>query len=147
MQRILVCTDGEEHTLKAQEHAVTLAEQFRASVMGLYVQSPFLKKFTHEIYAVNRNECCQHLDDSLRREGLEALEALQQRCAQRGVTYNSKIREGDIAEEIISEASTGGYDLLIMGAKLLGNWRERLESVNVPLAVFKRAPIPMLFVR
>lgn len=147
MQRILICTDGEEHSLKAEEHAITLGERFGASVMGLYVQSPFLKKFTHEIYAVNRNECRQHLDDALRREGLLALEALGRRCAERGVTYNSSIREGDIVEEIVSEASTGRYDLLIMGAKLLGTWRERLESVNIPLAVFKLAPIPMLFVR
>lgn len=147
MQRILVCTDGEEHTLKAEEHAIVLAERFGASVMGLYVQSPFLKKFTHEIYAVNRNECRQHLDDALRREGLLALEAFGRRCAKRGLSYFSRIREGDIVEEIVDEASTGGYDLLVMGAKLLDTWRSRLESVNIPLAVFKRAPIPMLFVR
>jgi nucleotide-binding universal stress UspA family protein len=147
MKLILICTDGEEHTLKAEEQALTIGERFGASVMGLYVQSPFLKKFTHEIYAVNRNECRQHLDEALRREGVLALEALGRRCGERGVSYDSKIREGDIVEEIVDEASTGGYDLLVMGAKLLNTWRERLESVNIPLAVFKRSPIPTLFVR
>jgi nucleotide-binding universal stress UspA family protein len=147
MKLILVCTDGEEHTVKAEEHAMVLAKQFGARLTGLYVQSPFLKKFTHEIYAVNRNECARHLDEALHNEGVLALECLGQRCAENGVSYDSQMREGDIVEEIIDEASHGGYDLLIMGAKLLDTWRSRLESVNVPLAVFKRSPIPMLFVR
>jgi len=147
MERILVCTDGEEQTLKAEERAVELAERFGATVTGLYVLSPFLKKFTHEIYAVNRNECRAHLDASLKREGEMALEALGKRCAARGVPYVPRMRHGEIADEIVSEAAEGGYDLLIMGAKLLKNWRERLESYKVPEDVFKRAPIPMMFVR
>ncbi|MFH0824591.1 MAG: universal stress protein [Pseudomonadota bacterium] len=147
MERILVCTDGEEHTVKAEKQAVELAERFGATVTGLYVQSTFLTKFTHEIYAVNRNECRRHLDDALRTEGLAALEALGGRCSERGVPYESKIREGDIAEEIVQEASEGAYDLLVMGAKLLDTWRDRLESFNVPQAVFRQAPLPMLFVR
>jgi nucleotide-binding universal stress UspA family protein len=56
------------------------------------------------------------------------------------------MRQGDVAEEILAE-STAGYDLIVMGAKLLDNWRSRLESVNVPVEIFKRAPLPMLFVR
>jgi nucleotide-binding universal stress UspA family protein len=147
MKRILVCTDGEEHTLNAEEHAVMLADCLGSKVTGLYVQSTFLKKFTHEIYAVSRNECQAHLDASLRREGEAALESLGRLCSARAVPYEPKIRQGDIAGEIVQEVTAHAYDLLIMGAKLLGNWREKLESVNVPLDVFRRAPLPMLFVR
>jgi len=147
MKTILVCTDGEEHTLKAEEHAVDLAQLLGAAVTGLYVQSTFLRKFTHEIYAVNRNECREHLDTELRREGTAALEALGRRCADRGISYEPRMRQGDVADEILEEASAGIYDLMVMGAKLLSSWRGRLESVNVPLDVFKRAPLPMLFVR
>lgn len=147
MKRILVCTDGEEHTKNAEEQALLLAERFSAHVTGLYVQSTHLSKFTHEIYAVNRNECRDHLDSELQKEGVAALDALGRICASRGIVYEPRMRQGDIAEEIVSEASQGSYDLLIMGAKLLSSWRKRLESVNVPLHVFKRAPVPMLFVR
>lgn len=146
MRRILVCTDGEPHTLGAEKQAVELAARFGAAVTGLFVQSTFLKKFTHEIYAVGRNECRDHLDSALKAEGEAALEALRQRCATAGVAYEARLRQGDIAEEILSESGRG-YDLLVMGAKLLDTWRSRLESVNVPLEVFKRAPLPMLFVR
>jgi nucleotide-binding universal stress UspA family protein len=147
MKRILVCTDGEEQTKRAEEQALVLAELFSAHVTGLYVQSTHLSKFTHEIYAVNRNECRDHLDAELQKEGAAALIALGRKCASRGILYEPRMRQGDVAEEIISEASQGSYDLLIMGAKLLSSWRERLESINVPLHVFKRSPVPMLFVR
>jgi nucleotide-binding universal stress UspA family protein len=147
MNRILVCTDGEPHSRKAEEQAVVMAELFGAEVTGLYVQSTFLRKFTYEIYAVNRNECSAHLDAELRREGIAALEALGDRCATHGVSYKSLIRQGDIAQEILAEANSGLYDLLILGAKVLSTWRERIESVNLPQAVFKGSRLPTLFVR
>ena len=147
MKRILVCTDGEEHTVKAEQKAIDLAEKFGAEITGLYVLSPFLKKFTHEIYAVNRNECRDHLDAALEREGKAALFALSQRCAERNIAFCAKMRHGDITREILAEANGGQYDLLVMGAKLLIKWRERLESFNVSLDIFKSAEPPMMFVR
>ncbi|MFO7612389.1 MAG: universal stress protein [Clostridia bacterium] len=147
MKRILVCTDGENHTLRAEEKAIELAERFGSKIIGLYVQSTFLEKFTHEIYAVNRNECRDHLNRELIKEGNAALEALARRCTALNVPFEARMRQGDIAVEIIREASEGGYDLLVMGAKLLKTWRERIESYNVSLRVFKEACVPMLFIR
>jgi nucleotide-binding universal stress UspA family protein len=146
MKRILVCTDGEPHTIGAEGHTLDLAAQSGAAVTGLYVQSTFLEKFTHEIYAVGRNECRAHLDREILAQGQAALDALGRRCAERGIPFEARMRQGDVADEIVGEASTG-YDLLVMGARRHESWRSRLESVNVPLAVFKRAPLPMLFVR
>lgn len=39
MKHILVCTDGEKHTLKAEEQAIQLAQTFGAEITGVYVQS------------------------------------------------------------------------------------------------------------
>lgn len=147
MKRILVCTDGEEHTHGAESQAMELARALGASIVGLYVLSPYLKKFTDEIYAVNRNECRAHLDDSLRREGDAALAALGRQCAERGLEYSPLMRYGDIADEIVDEAAGGDYLMLVMGSKLLKGWRERLESCNVAQDVFRRVTAPVLFVR
>lgn len=146
MKRILVCTDGEPHTVAAETRALDLAALTGASVIGLYVRSTHLEKFTHEIYAVGRNECRAHIDRELEAQGRTALDALGARCGERGVVFEARMRQGDVADEIVNEASAG-YDLLVMGARRHESWRSRLESVNVPLAVFKRAPLPMLFVR
>lgn len=147
MQRILLCTDGEEHTRAAEDLALQLAKQFRATLVGLYVLDPFLKKFTHEIYAVNREACREYLDRALTEEGNRALEALRARSAAAGVAFEAKRRCGPPEEEILQEVQEGAYDLLVMGARLLKTWRERWESVNLPQKIFLKAPIPMLFVR
>lgn len=147
MQKILLCTDGEEHTRKAEDVALQMARQFNARVVGLYVLDPFLKKFTHEIYAVNREACREHLDKHLQQEGEQALQALQEKSAAAGVQVETKMRSGPPEEEILAEIQEGGYDLLVMGAKLLTTWRERWESVNLPKKLFLQAPLPMLFVR
>jgi nucleotide-binding universal stress UspA family protein len=147
VKRILLCTDGEEQTRKAEEYAFMLAEQSGALIVGLYVVDPFLKKFTDEIYAVNRDECRDHLDKSLLDQGRLALESLSTRSKVIGVSFNSKIRYGDPAEEILKELAEGDYDILIMGAKLLKGWKQRFESVNLPKKIFKEAPLPVLFVR
>lgn len=146
MKRILVCTDGEAPAVRAEELALDLAGQGNGAVTGLYVLDPFLKKFTHEIYAVNRNECRAHLDACLLAEGEAALAALATRCAARGVAFEARLRRGDVAEEIVAEAAQG-YDLLVLGAPLLDNWRRRLASRDAPRRVFQRVTIPALFVR
>lgn len=147
MQRILVCTDGEEHSVKAESEAILIAQSLGAGVTGLYVLSPYLKKFTHEIYAVGRDECRAHLDRELLREGSAGLASFAARCATAGLECSTLIRDGYVADEILAEASSGGYRMLVMGAKLLATWRERLVSVNVPEEVFRKSTIPMLFVR
>ncbi|MDO9582768.1 MAG: universal stress protein [Desulfomicrobium sp.] len=147
MQRILVCTDGEEHSIKAEAEAILIAQTLGTGVTGLYVLSPYLKKFTHEIYAVGRNECCDHLDRELYREGSTGLKNFSSRCATAGLECITLIRNGYVAEEILAEASSGEYRMLVMGAKLLATWRERMVSVNVPAEVFRKSTIPMLFVR
>jgi len=147
MKKLLLCIDGEEQTLPAMRKALDIAGTMSAEVWGLHVVSPYLKKFTTEIYAVGRNECCDHLDASLEKEGQEALRQFVDICAAGNVTCKTVIRYGEIAGEIIAEAESGGYEMVILGAKELKTFLKRLESVNVPMDVFKRCKIPMLFVR
>ncbi len=147
MKRILLCTDGEEHTRKAEDMALSLAGCYGALLVGLYVVDPFLKKFTDEIYAVNREECRGHLDRQLREEGERALSALRERSEAEGVNFNSKMRYGPPEKEILKEIAEEAYDIVIMGSKLLKGWRQRWESVNLPKKIFASAPIPVLFVR
>jgi nucleotide-binding universal stress UspA family protein len=147
VKKLLICTDGEELAHRAEDQALHLAQRFAAHLVGLYVVDPFLQKFTFEIYAINREACREHLEKQLRQEGEKALAALQAKCAAAGVAFAAKLRYGHPEEEILREIQEGGYDLVIMGAKLLQTWRERLESVNLARKIFQLAPIPMLFVR
>lgn len=147
ISNILVCTDGEEHTSKAEEYALTLAKKFNATLAGLYVIDPFLKKFTNEIYAINRDECREHLDQSLKNEGEAALRNLSRKAESVGISTLTKMRYGDPEEEILNEMKDIKYDIVVMGGKLLKGWKERFESFNLSERVSKKSPLPILIVR
>lgn len=147
IKTILLCTDGEEHTRKAEDYAFHLARSLDADVVGLYVVDPFLKKFTNEIYAVNRDACREHLDRQLLEQGRQALDALTQRAARESIRFSSRVRHGPPEEEILKEIEEGSYGLVIMGAKLLKGWKQRFESENLPRKIFAASPAPVLFVR
>lgn len=147
ISKILICTDGEEHTTKAEEYALTLAKIFNAEIVGLYVINPFLKKFTNEIYAINRDECREHLDRSLRDEGETALINLSRKTESEGITTFTKMRYGDPEEEILNEMKDVKYDIVVIGGKLLKGWKERFESFDLPGRVLKKSPLPVLIAR
>lgn len=147
ISKILICTDGEEHTDEAEEYALTIAKKFNAEIFGLYVINPFLKKFTNEIYAINRDECREHLDRSLKNEGEIALMNLSRKAETEGVAIYTKMRYGDPEEEILNEINDVKYDMMVMGGKLLKGWKERFESFNLSEKVLKKSPLPVLIVR
>jgi nucleotide-binding universal stress UspA family protein len=107
VQPLLLCTDGEEYTRKAEDLALRLAGQLQARLVGLYVVDPFLQKYTHEIYAVGREACREHIDQALREQGGKALEALRERSKAAGVKFEAKIRCGPPEEEILAEIKEG----------------------------------------
>lgn len=147
LKKILLCTDGEEHTHRAEDYAIDLAEKFGAEIICLYVVSPFLKRYTNEIYAVNRDECREHLDKSLQKEGEDALKKIMKKATGKNIVLFTKIRYGYPLEEILAEIDEGDYDILIMGSKLLNGWKKRFESFSLPEKIFKKSPISMVFVR
>ena len=147
IKKILLCTDGEEHSDKAEKHAVMLAKISGAELVGLYIVNPFLKKFTNEIYAVNRNECRAYLDRSLKKEGENALGVFSQKAENEGISVITKMKYGYPEEEIINEINEDCYDMVVMGSKLLQGWKERFESFKLPEAVIKKSPVTVLLVR
>ncbi len=147
IKKILVCIDGGEHTKKAEDYAMIIAKQCNAELVALYVVNPFLKKFTDEIYAVNRNECRAHLDRELEGEGNIVLSSFVMKAKEHEVHVEPIMQYGYPEEVILNEAKTGGYSMVIMGTKLLRNWKERFESFKLPEKIFKSISCPVLFVR
>jgi nucleotide-binding universal stress UspA family protein len=145
MQRILLCVDGESHTEKALRHALLLTGALSTNLTALHVVDPYLEKYTHEIYAVGRNECRAHLDQSLRKEGLAALADFAEKAAAAGVAAATELADGDRAEVIVARAPN--FDLVVIGGSVLEGWYQRFESRNLPEQLFRRLATPLLIVR
>ncbi len=147
IRKILLCTDGEEQTDKAEDFAIGIAKGARTLICAVYVVNPLLKKFANELYAVGRDEYRDYIDKTLRDEGNTALKKFQQKARNQEVQVVAKMRYGSPEEEILQEMEEGGYDLVVMGSRLLGDWRSRFGSYNLPEKVFKKAKKPVVFVR
>lgn len=145
MKKILICTDGEKHSHKAEELSIKFAKNFDVELVCLYVVDAYPKKFTDEIYAVNREECRRYLDNSLTQEGLKAFENFMYKAKNFDISVTTKLRYGLPYEEIMKEIIEGDYDLLIMGTKRYKNFLDRIRSFCLPKKVFENSPIPVLF--
>jgi len=144
---ILLCLDGEPHTETACTLALDLARTHGAGLDALYVVDPYLKKFTNEIYAVNRNECRDHLDRSLAAEGETALNHFCTRAQATGMTVGRLLQYGEPEEVIPQLVTAGGYDLVILGGKRFAGRYERWTSRDLPARLDGKLTAPVLLCR
>jgi nucleotide-binding universal stress UspA family protein len=144
--RILLCLDGEPHTETACARALDLARG-GAALDALYVVDPYLKKFTTEIYAANRNECRAYLDRSLAAEGEAALDAFLARALEAGVTAGRLLQYGEPEAVIPQLVAAGGYDLVILGGKRFSGRYERWTSRDLPGRLDGKLAVPVLLCR
>ncbi|MEN2994376.1 MAG: universal stress protein [Thermodesulfovibrio sp.] len=145
MKRIILCTDGEKHSQKAEDLSIEFAKKFNVELVCLYVVDAYPKKFTDEIYAINREECRRYLDKALTEEGLKAFEKFMEKAKDFDIKVKTKLRYGLPYEEIMKEIKEGDYDLLIMGLKRYKSLLDRIRSFYLPKKVFENSPIPVLF--
>jgi nucleotide-binding universal stress UspA family protein len=145
--RILLCVDGEPHTNAAVALALELARVHGAALDALHVVDPYLKKFTDEIYAVNRDECREHLDRALAAEGDMALDAFAAKAADAGITAGCLQQAGPPDEVIPQLAAAGGYDLVVLGGKRFATRYARWTSRDLPARLDGRLAVPVLLVR
>ena len=144
---ILLCIDGEPHTDAAIDCALDLARVHGAALDALHVVDPYLKKFTNEIYAVNRDACREHLDRALAAEGDAALAAFAARATDAGITAGCLQQAGPPEEVIPQLVAAGGYDLVVLGGKRFSSRYQRWTSRDLPGRLDGRLAVPVLLVR
>jgi nucleotide-binding universal stress UspA family protein len=145
--RILLCIDGEPHTEAAINLALEVSRVHKSALDALYVIDPYLKKFTNEIYAINRDECRAHLDRSLAAEGESALYQLLARAAVADVPVGRLLESGPPEEVIPRVTLAGGYDLVVLGGKRFNGRYDRWTSRDLPGRLDGKFSVPVLLVR
>ena len=119
-KRILVGTDGSATAMIAVDRAVDVAKTVGASLTLLTA--------------------------SKKDRGEELMERERERLADSGVDVDTKVVEADPATALLDEASSGGYDLLVVGNKgMTGVGRFFLGSV--PNKVSHHVDCSLLIVR
>ncbi len=126
-RRILVPVDGSENSLRALDLALDLSKRFGSKVVVLNAKPRGLA-----------------ISD-------EAIEKARRRAEGRGVSVEYRVREIDPVNEspsscILSEIISGGYDMVIMGAR----GRSLIIEPNIgstALEIVASSPITVVIVR
>jgi len=133
--RILVPTDGSDHSGLAAEHAMTVAEQFGATVDALFVVESGGPQ-GHWDVAVEQQEAV----------GEEALDAVAALGETHGVAVERHLRRGTPSEEIVDAATDYEVDLVVMGTQGLTGFSRIATAGSTTERVVRLTEVPTLVV-
>ena len=134
---ILVAYDGSEHSQRALQKAIEVAQcsQARLQILFAYDKIP--------PYLGEPN--LQHMIDRSVARAQVTLEQAVQPLTASGLEFNTNILEGPAAEAILRAAQSEGCDLIVMGSRGLGMVQGMLLG-SVSYRVLHHATIPVLIV-
>jgi nucleotide-binding universal stress UspA family protein len=134
---ILVPTDGSEGSLRAVDHALTLASSFDATLHAVYVV---------ELNALPAEFDAGDVFEDLEAEGRRALDAVRERAEGTDVSVEARVGSGPPHRVILDYVDEHDVDLVVMATHgRTGLDRYLLGSVTEK--VVRLADVPVLTVR
>jgi nucleotide-binding universal stress UspA family protein len=109
-EKILIATDGSEHSEKAARAGVELAKLAGGSVTALYIADT--SKMSH----LPDDMLLFSIRDILTREGKEPVSYVEKLAKEAGVAFEKVVKEGNPGEEIIDYAKDEGMGVVVMGS-------------------------------
>lgn len=115
-KRILLPTDGSKCAEKAAEHAISIANQYRAEIIVLNVIE------THSLAGLPVEDFTRKVNEIFRQEGIDALERISKIHKKMSkecftpVKLTMRTEEGHPADMILQVLEEEGIDLVVMGA-------------------------------
>jgi len=109
MKKILCATRGGEASYRTQDEAITLALEYGAELLFLYVVD--IKFLARTARAVRPDVVAAEME----KMGEFLLALAQERAQERGVSARCILRHGDLRQELQAVACEEAVDLVVMG--------------------------------
>ena len=138
-KKILLASDGSEHSKRAAENAINIAKSSPSSKVEIvFVVDPDKVK----------SDVLQHwnsadLGDSRRKERINDVEKM---ALDSGITYEIKVLHGEPGPVIVDYANKNNFEIVIIGSRGLNALQEFVLG-SVSHKVAKRANCPVLIVK
>lgn len=142
IRRVLVGVGTAQHALVDVRVAMVLAGAFRAELHVVHVVSQVPLQFTGLEHM--RVELSSYLDSGL--PGTTILAEARRMIAAAGLEPHIHLREGLVRDELVGEACSSGYELLVIGAHSGQGWMSLLLD-DIADHVVRDCSIPTLVVR
>jgi nucleotide-binding universal stress UspA family protein len=139
--KILVPVDGSENSFRALEHAIFLSTKIKeAQITVLYIIEDLTSLY---IYSP---KIMEKLRADYEREYTRILERCKEMADKSGTNINTVLKEGDPASKIIGYSDMEKFDLIIMGSRGMGKFKEMIIG-SVSNKVIHHAKSSVMLVR
>jgi len=141
--------DGSENSGRALDFALDLAEKYGAAVRIINVsESPAMGAIPQEPTAYAGGNVAMFAKDLHRfHEEVLSRAVVHAGAVKPNVLVTSRLRDGEPASEIVSEAREGGFDVVVVGHVGSGRVKEFLGLGGISEKVAHLASCPVVIVR
>ena len=141
LSKILVPVDGSENSFRALEHAIFLATKIQeAKITALYViEDP-------PSFYIYSPKIIKKLHADYERQYTKILERCKEMADKSGININTVLIEGDPASKIIGYSEMEKFDIIIMGSRGMGKFKELIVG-SVSNKVLHHAKCSVMLVR
>ncbi|MDV2683239.1 universal stress protein [Alkalihalophilus lindianensis] len=137
MSKILLPSDGSEHSIRSAEKAIVLATLYEAQIDVLYVIDG----------ATSKKDVLQHTDKYvIEKRRKERLQPIEERLNQASITYKIHTLHGEPGPTIVHFANEGDYEYVVLGSRGL-NKLQTMVLGSVSHKVAKRVDKPVMIVK
>lgn len=138
--KILVPVDGSDNSYKALEAALVLSEKLGSniSVVNVMEQVPI----TH----IESEKLLNELLEAYKKENQEILSKCSDIAHQKGITIKTVLLQGNPAPAILDYSKKENFDLVIMGSRGMGKFKELILG-SVSSKIVHHSPCAIMIIR
>ncbi|ABX13555.1 universal stress protein [Nitrosopumilus maritimus] len=136
-QKILVPLDGSANSMRGLDKAITIANESGAEITGYYV---FHLPVTAGI------KYTKAMRDKAQDKAVKAIGPAMQKCERAGAKFKYATGGGNTATQIVNAAKKGNFDMVVIGARGIGNAKEAFLG-SVSNSVMHKCKVPVLVVK
>ncbi|MEO7549359.1 MAG: universal stress protein [Ramlibacter sp.] len=141
--KILVATDGSKASLNAVKYAANLLRKLTSATSSITLISVHDDAgLAHAKAIAGRKAVADYLHDMSDKQLKSAKKLLEDA----EITHKIEVRVGHVAKEIVGFATTGKFDMIVLGAKGRSTLSDMLLG-SVAQRVLSMAGVPVLLVR
>ena len=141
LSKILVPVDGSENSFRALEQAIFLATKIQeAQITVLYIIEDLPSLYIYSPKIIEK------LHADYKSEYTKILERCKEMASNSGININTVLLEGDPASKIIGYSEMEKFDLIIIGSRGMGKFKEVIIG-SVSNKVLHHAKCSVMLVR
>ena len=141
LSKILVPVDGSDNSFRALEQAIFLATKIQeAQITVLYIIEDLPSLYIYSPKTIEK------LHADYKSESAKILERCKELASKSGINIHTVLLEGDPASKIIAYSEMEGFDIIMMGSRGMGKFKEMIVG-SISNKVIHHAKCSVMLVR